>query len=45
MTEGGFSVLRTGSHWHAGPRERFGPPSAVYSSFAQWVTAGVFALL
>ena len=41
ITEGLFSVLRTGSQWQACPRERFGPPSTVYYSFRQGVTAGV----
>jgi putative transposase len=40
ITEGIVSVLRTGSPWPAGPRERFGPPSTVYSYVRQWVTAG-----
>ena len=45
ITEGIFSVLRTGMHWQACPRERFGPPSTVYDDSAPWVKAGVFALL
>jgi transposase len=45
ITEGVFSVLRTGVQWQACPRERFGPPSTVYYYFAQWVRAGVFALV
>jgi transposase len=45
ITEGIFYVLRTGIHWQACPRERFGPPSTVYYYFTQWVKAGVFALL
>jgi putative transposase len=45
ITAGIFEVLRTGSQWQAGPRERFGPPSTVYYSFRQWVTAGVFGQL
>jgi transposase len=45
ITEGLFSVLRTGIHWQACPRERFGPPSTVYYYFTQWVKAGIFALL
>ena len=28
-----FYVLRTGVHWPALPRERFGPPSTVYRYF------------
>jgi len=42
ITEGIFSVLRTGIPWQACPRERLGPPSTVYDYFRQWVTAGVF---
>jgi transposase len=45
ITEGIFYVLRTGIQWQACPRERFGPPSPVYCSFARWVKAGGFALL
>jgi putative transposase len=45
ITEGIFSVLRTGIQWPACPRERFGPPSTVYYYFRQWVTAGVFGHL
>jgi putative transposase len=45
ITEGLFYVLRTGIQWQACPRERYGPPSTVYYYFAQWVKAGVFALL
>jgi putative transposase len=45
ITEGIFSVLRTGIQWQACPRERFGPPSTVYYYFRQWVTAGVFGHL
>ncbi len=45
MAEGIFYVLRTGIHWQAVPRERFGPPSTVYYYFRQWVAAGVFAQL
>ena len=45
MTAGIVYVLRTGIQGHALPRERFGPPSTVYYSFAQWVQAGVFAPL
>ena len=41
ITEGIFSVWRTGLPWQACPRERFGPPSTVYYDFRQWVTAGV----
>src|SRR5262249_25945993 len=44
-TEGIFFVLRTGIQWQAVPREHFGPPSTVYSYFAQWVKAGVFGPL
>jgi transposase len=35
ITEGIFSVLRTGLQWQACPRERFGPPSTVYYDFRQ----------
>jgi transposase len=45
ITEGIFYVLRTGVHWQAVPRERFGPPSTVYYYFSQWVKAGVFERL
>ena len=45
MTAGIVYVLRTGIPGQALPRERFGPPSTVYYSFAQWVQAGVFAPL
>ena len=45
ITEGVFYVLRTGVHWQAVPRERFGPPSTVYYYFSQWVKAGVFEKL
>jgi transposase len=45
ITEGSFSVLRTGIQWQARPRERVGPPSAVYDYFRQWGTAGVFGQL
>jgi putative transposase len=45
ITEGIFSVLRTGIPWQACPRERFGPPSTGYSYLTQWGKAGVFALL
>ena len=45
ITEGIFSVLRTGMQWHACPRARFGPPSTVYYYVAQWVKAGIFARL
>jgi putative transposase len=41
ITEGIFSVWRTGIQWQACPRERFGPPSTVYDDFRPWVTAGV----
>jgi putative transposase len=44
ITEGIFYVLRTGIHWPACPRERFGPPSTVYDDLAPWVKAGGFAL-
>jgi len=37
--------LRTGTPWHACPRERFGPPSTVYYYFAEWVNTGVFEQL
>jgi transposase len=45
ITEGICSVLRTGIQWQACPRERFGPPSTVYSYFRPWVTAGVLGHL
>src|SRR5919204_2781465 len=45
LTEAIFYVLRPGIQWQAVPREHFGPPSTVYSYFAQWVKAGVFAQL
>ena len=45
ITEGIFYVLRTGTPWHACPRERFGPPSTVYYYFAEWVNTGVFEQL
>jgi transposase len=45
ITEGIFDVLRTGIHWQACPRERFGPPSTVSDYFRHWVTAGVFGPL
>ena len=37
-----FYVLRTGIHWQALPRERFGPPSTVYYYFALWADSGIF---
>lgn len=45
IADGIFYVLRTGIHWQAVPRERFGPPSTVYYYFSQWVKAGVFESL
>lgn len=45
IAEAIFYVLRTGIHWQAVPRERFGPPSTVYYYFSQWVKAGVFESL
>jgi putative transposase len=45
ITAGIFSVLRTGSQWHACPRQRFGPPRTVYYDFRPWGTAGVFGHL
>jgi putative transposase len=45
ITEGIFYVLRTGVHWQAVPRERFGPPSTVYYYFSRWVRDGVFEKL
>lgn len=45
IAEGIFYVLRTGVHWQAVPRERFGPPSTVYYYFSQWVKAEVFEQL
>jgi transposase len=45
IAEGIFYVLRTGIHWQAVPRARFGPPSTVYYYFSQWVKAGVFEQL
>ena len=38
-------MLRTGVHWQAVLRERFGPPSTVYYYFSKWVKAGVFERL
>ena len=37
-----FYVLRTGIHWQALPRERFGPPSTVYYYFSKWADGGIF---
>jgi transposase len=45
ITAGICSVLRPGSPWPAGPRERCGPPSPVYDDVRQWVTAGVLGQL
>jgi putative transposase len=45
IAEGIFYVLRTGVHWQAVPRERFGPASTVYYYFSQWVKVGIFARL
>jgi putative transposase len=45
ITEGSFYGRRPGIQWQACPRERFGPPSPVYYSFAPWVKAGIFARL
>lgn len=45
IAAGVFYVLRTGSHWHAVPREQFGPSSTVYYYFRQWHDAGVFRQL
>jgi transposase len=42
IAAGIFFVLRTGIHWHALPREQFGPSSTVYYYFRQWEEAGVF---
>ena len=41
ITEGIFYVLRTGIHWQACPREKFGPPSTVHYYFSEWCKAGV----
>jgi transposase len=35
-------VLRTGCHWKALPKERFGSASAVHKRFLEWERAGVF---
>jgi len=35
-------VLRTGIHWKALPKERFGSPSAIHRYFLQWQRAGFF---
>jgi transposase len=35
-------VLRTGIHWKALPKERFGSPSAIHRYFLTWQQAGVF---
>jgi putative transposase len=45
ITEGIFSVLRTGIPWQACPRECFGPPSTVYYDCRPWVNAGGFGHL
>jgi putative transposase len=42
IAAGIFFVLRTGIHWHALPRDQFGPSSTVYYYFRQWEEAGVF---
>jgi transposase len=42
IAAGIFFVLRTGIHWHALPREQFGPSSTLYYYFRQWEEAGVF---
>jgi transposase len=35
-------VLRTGIHWKALPKERFGSPSAIHRYFLQWQAVGFF---
>ena len=45
IAAGIFYVLRTGIHWHALPREQFGPSSTVYYYFRQWQDAGLFEQL
>jgi putative transposase len=45
ITEGIFSVLRTGIPWPACPRERCGPPSPVDYDVRQWGPAGVLGRL
>jgi transposase len=45
IAAGVFYVLRTGIHWHAVPREQFGPSSTVYYYFRQWTEADVFKQL
>jgi transposase len=38
-------VLRTGMHWKALPKERFGSPSAIHRYFLEWQAAGFFDAL
>jgi len=38
-------VLRTGCHWKALPKERFGSPSTVHAHFLRWAGAGFFVAL
>jgi transposase len=38
-------VLRTGLHWKALPKERFGSPSAIHRYFLHWQAAGFFQQL
>lgn len=38
-------VLRTGCHWKALPKERFGSPSSIHRYFLEWAEAGFFERL
>ena len=38
-------VLRTGCHWKALPKERFGSPSTIHTHFLRWAGAGFFVAL
>ena len=38
-------VLRTGCHWKALPKERFGSPSSIHRYFLEWEQAGFFEAL
>lgn len=40
--EGIVYVLRTGCHWKALPKERFGCPSAIHRYFLEWARSGFF---
>ena len=38
-------VLRTGCHWKALPKERFGSPSTIHTHFLRWAGVGFFVAL